>query len=318
MTHHLLKNSVLDRKDVKAAAGLLGIYALTKLTTKALYVAWNFLKPRKDLVKRYGSDSWVVVTGATSGIGEAFCDEFAALGFNIVLVSRSEEKLKATKANLENKYASNSLNGQKRVEFRTVVADFAKSLEEGFFEKIWKELKDLDISILINNAGQSTNYPKASQKVICDMMIVNEMPVVMMTRMFIEGLQKRNERSLVVNISSEGIKSPIPSIAAYCGTKAFVDYFTQSIASQYKHKVDFISFVVGSVSTNMNITKVGEHNTISAKDCVQGLFNEIGYKLQTSGHWRHQIENYIGPYLKFSDETRVSQWLEEEIQKQEG
>ena len=50
------------------------------------------LRPRKNLIKRYGSE-WAVVTGSSEGIGEAYAYELAKRGFNIVLVGKTLEKL---------------------------------------------------------------------------------------------------------------------------------------------------------------------------------------------------------------------------------
>lgn len=47
-----------------------------------------------NLKKKYG-EGWAIVTGATDGIGFGFCQELAAQGYNICLISRSSEKLKA-------------------------------------------------------------------------------------------------------------------------------------------------------------------------------------------------------------------------------
>ena len=58
---------------------------------QSLYVA---LAPAFVLLERYGKGSWAVVTGASDGIGEGFCYELARDGFNVCLISRSEDKLK--------------------------------------------------------------------------------------------------------------------------------------------------------------------------------------------------------------------------------
>ena len=52
-----------------------------------IFLYKNFIRKRKDLLKRYGSNSWVLITGATDGIGRSYADELANTGFNIILVS---------------------------------------------------------------------------------------------------------------------------------------------------------------------------------------------------------------------------------------
>ena len=85
----------VDQRVVTALA-LLGA---CKVGYEALYVPGNgfwthYLQPRLDLKSRYGGADWVLVTGASDGIGEALCHQFARSGFNIVLVSRTLSKLK--------------------------------------------------------------------------------------------------------------------------------------------------------------------------------------------------------------------------------
>lgn len=49
------------------------------------------MKP-KNLIKSYGSDSWAIITGATDGIGWGFSQKLAKIGFNIIMISRTEQK----------------------------------------------------------------------------------------------------------------------------------------------------------------------------------------------------------------------------------
>lgn len=72
-------------------------YALLKIILKlynTFYLFYkHFIRKGHNLKARYGKDSWVIVTGATDGIGKGLCEEFAKTGFNIILVSRTLSKL---------------------------------------------------------------------------------------------------------------------------------------------------------------------------------------------------------------------------------
>jgi 17beta-estradiol 17-dehydrogenase / very-long-chain 3-oxoacyl-CoA reductase len=48
--------------------------------------------PSKNLINRYGSNSWAMISGPTEGIGKAFCEELIKKNFNIILLARNEEK----------------------------------------------------------------------------------------------------------------------------------------------------------------------------------------------------------------------------------
>ena len=74
------------------------MYGLYKVGYEVLYVPsygfWShYLRPRRNLKARFEGADWVVITGASDGIGEALCHQFAKDGFNIVLVSRTLSKL---------------------------------------------------------------------------------------------------------------------------------------------------------------------------------------------------------------------------------
>ena len=91
------------------------------------------------------------MTGASDGIGAAYCELLAAQGFNIALVSRTQSKLEAVEKKCK------SINP--KIQTRIVQADFSNATRSKeaevleFYKGIYNQLSDLDIAILINNAG---------------------------------------------------------------------------------------------------------------------------------------------------------------------
>jgi NADPH:quinone reductase-like Zn-dependent oxidoreductase len=90
---------------IDLACYLVGYYCLFKAIVWVAYELHALFSPRIDLAARYGKGTWTVITGGSEGIGYAFAKQFAELGFNIVLISRSEEKLTKAKAELEKAYS---------------------------------------------------------------------------------------------------------------------------------------------------------------------------------------------------------------------
>src|SRR5262245_21455806 len=84
---------------------------------------------------------WAIVTGASSGIGEEFARQLAASGLNLVLVARRLPLLEALGRQLKNEFG---------VHYRAVGLDLT---EDDFLEKIEAATHDLDIGLLISNAG---------------------------------------------------------------------------------------------------------------------------------------------------------------------
>ena len=85
-----------------------------------------------------------MITGSTDGIGRAFAFELANRGFNIVLISRNQDKLNAVASEIQSKH---------KVQTRTVAFDFSKDTSVAGYESIMNKIADLDVSILINNVG---------------------------------------------------------------------------------------------------------------------------------------------------------------------
>ena len=79
------------------------------------------LLKRLDLIKRY-NEGWVLVTGASGGIGKAYAKELALEGFSLFLIARNAEKLEEVKAEI----AKETLAAGKQIEIRTYVYDYSK------------------------------------------------------------------------------------------------------------------------------------------------------------------------------------------------
>ena len=88
------------------------------LSLKILHWIYKILlRPRKDLLNRYGNKSWALITGASDGIGKGFCEELARIGFNLILVARNESKL--------NTLAKDLIKINKDIETKVITFDFS-------------------------------------------------------------------------------------------------------------------------------------------------------------------------------------------------
>ncbi|KAL4430884.1 hypothetical protein ABPG75_006140 [Micractinium tetrahymenae] len=198
---------------LRVAIGLLGF----------VYSYW--LRPERNL-KRYGG--WAVVTGATDGIGKAYCEQLARKGLNVVLISRTESKLQDCAAELRERYG---------VEARVCSADLSKATPETF-AKIGAALEGLEVGILVNNAGVSYDHPEylgeVDDQAVYDMVAVNALVPAMLSKMVLPGMRERG-RGVIINVGS-GAATIIPTsplLSVYAGTKAFVDCFSRSLDAEY-------------------------------------------------------------------------------------
>lgn len=116
------------------------IYNLLKIVKMTLFLSKLNLKQRY-----YDKETYALVTGCTEGIGKAMIYELAKEGFNIVLLSRNPKKLGAVNHDLTERFPN--------IKTRVIIADFSDGNNLELFERIAKEVADIDIGILINNAG---------------------------------------------------------------------------------------------------------------------------------------------------------------------
>ena len=165
-----------------------------------------------------------VITGASSGIGEAFARALAARGANVVLVARSKAKLDAL---------AQELAGRHGVRAEVIAAD----LSAGNAARVYAEAKarGLAIDVLVNNAGFGSYGPfetlDAGRE--REQIMLNVVALADLTRAAIPELLER--KGAVINVASTVAFQPIPYMAVYGATKAFVLSFSEALWAQYRN-----------------------------------------------------------------------------------
>jgi len=168
-----------------------------------------------------------LITGASSGIGEAFARALAEKGSDLVLVARSEDKLQSLAKELSRLHST-------RVE--VVAIDLSR---DGAAQKV-KAAVDalgLHVDLLINNAGFGTvgafhkqEHGRERQEVL-----LNAAAVVDMVHAFLPPMLERG-RGGIVNVASMAAFQPMPYMAVYAATKAFVLSFTEGLRGEVRGK----------------------------------------------------------------------------------
>ena len=161
-----------------------------------------------------------VVTGASSGIGEATAVSLAERGVSVVLGARREDRLSAVATRI-------AAAGGQVVAFPLDVAD-ARSCEE-FVARTLSEVGDIDC--LVNNAGLARGMAVVAESDESDwreMFEANVMGLMRMTRAFLPTLETRPLAD-IVHVSSIAGVQPYAKGAAYCASKAAVESFVQAL-----------------------------------------------------------------------------------------
>ena len=165
-----------------------------------------------------------LVTGASSGIGEAFVRRLAALGHDVVLVARREDRLRAL---------ASELSGQ-GVDVEVLAADL--TTEEGVVsveQRLTAPTKPVDL--LVNNAGFGTSgvFAELALDRELEMIELNVVAVVRLTRAALDSMRGRGAGS-IVNVASLASFQALPRNATYAATKAFVTSFTEALAEEMR------------------------------------------------------------------------------------
>ncbi|XP_077986941.1 inactive hydroxysteroid dehydrogenase-like protein 1 [Glandiceps talaboti] len=248
---------------------------------------------RPNLVRRYGA--WAVVTGSTDGIGKAYAQELASHGVNIILISRSNEKLKRTAREIEKKFNVKTL---------TIKADFCKGGE--IYEMISKHLEGKEVGILVNNVGVY-DYPQYFIDVPLERMFqlvnVNIVAATAMSRIILPQMVERG-KGAVVNISSNTALHPTPQIAVYAATKTYLDYLSRALQYEYEDKgITVQSLMPSYVATRMTQYTDSTASLLipSASVYVRHAVSTLGASSRTTGYWPHTVQFWVS--------TMLPEWL---------
>jgi short-subunit dehydrogenase len=184
-----------------------------------------------------------LITGASSGIGEALANEFAAAGFDLVLVARSEDKLKRL---------ARELKAAHDVKVRVEPTDLA---ERGSAEALARRLRQarLTVTALVNNAGilEHGRFVDIAAGRHQELIDLNVSGLSALLAQFLPGMVERGE-GRVLNVASVAAFQPLPSLATYAATKAYVLSLTESLSEELKGTgVTATALCPGVTDTNM-------------------------------------------------------------------
>jgi len=164
-----------------------------------------------------------VITGASSGIGWEFAHRLAQRGANVVLVARREDRLRSLCAELVSKYGVKATYVALDLSDHKSGADLLAQLTHA----------EIVTDILINNAGFATNNKVADEdrvRVQSEIQL-NVGTLVDLTIGLLPAMKAQNFGA-IVNVASTAALQPVPNLAVYAATKAFVLSFTEALWSE--------------------------------------------------------------------------------------
>jgi 17beta-estradiol 17-dehydrogenase / very-long-chain 3-oxoacyl-CoA reductase len=274
---------------VYAAAVLGGFCVLSFVKDVVCGIYGRLLRPGKNL-KKYGS--WAVVTGATDGIGYAMAMEFAKKGLNVLIISRSKDKLEKCQKEIAEKY--------NKIEVKTLDIDYSK-FDEAARARVAAFIADLDIGILVNNVGMSYPFTKYFHELtdgeVANLMTLNVDSTTWMTRLVLPCMLKKH-KGAIVNIGSAAGVSNNPLLAEYSAAKSYVTAFSKALDTELKGQgIDVQCQVALFVATKLAKLKKASLFVASPSGYARAAVASIGYEAVVSPFWSHALQVYVLTHL---------------------
>ncbi len=188
-------------------------------------------------------DKNILITGASSGIGEETAYQFAKEGANIALIARSFDRLKMIRDRLEEKYS--------KQRFMIVRCDVSKKDQVlNMSKEVLNNFKYIDV--LVNNAGfaRFESVANASIENIEEQIMTNLLGAIYCTKAFLPTMLERNE-GRIVNVASLAASIGIPNLAAYCSSKFGLLGFSQALYHEL-HGTNVRVSVVSPITVRTN------------------------------------------------------------------
>lgn len=190
----------------------------------------------------------ILITGASSGIGEACAHIFAKNKCRVIITARRADKLSAVKSLLEKEYQAEVLSLVFDVRNRSEVENAIQSIPEN-----WK-----NIDVLINNAGLSLGLDPLQNGNVDDWetMIDTNVKGLLYVSKVVSNIMIKNGAGHIINIGSIAGKESYLNGNVYCSTKAAVDSLTKSMRIDLlPHGIKVTGIHPGAVETEFSIVR---------------------------------------------------------------
>ncbi|MDP7288411.1 MAG: SDR family oxidoreductase [Phycisphaerae bacterium] len=185
-------------------------------------------------------DKWILITGASKGLGREMAIIFAQAGANLILTARSAELLEELKAGI--------------VAGGTECINVVGDLRDGaVLDKVKSLCIEKQLDVLVNNAGvvDITKLEGVSDERIDEVIELNLIVPIKLTKAVI-GMFKDRKRGVIVNVNSAGGKKPIPDHSIYCASKYGFNGFDESLKLEIKgFGIRIVNVCPGKMATDL-------------------------------------------------------------------
>lgn len=231
-----------------------------------------------------------LITGATSGIGEALARLIASKGTALILTGRNHVKLNELKLELSHE-----------VPVSVIVADLQSRRDR---KELISFIKDNPVDLVINNAGSGLYGPAISKtsESLLGMLELDAAAVLELTVESAKMFSAAKEKGVIMNISSAAAFQIMPNFAVYSASKAFVNTFSQAIDYELKNQgIRVLTACPGKVATQFSsrasegkVKTIAGGTVMTPEYAAKQIWNQI--QSQKSLHifdWKYAFSTFI-------------------------
>lgn len=231
--------------------------------------------------KRTHYGDWALITGASSGIGEAFARSLASDGINVILVARRKEKLEKIAREIEARFG---------IETLVLLQDLT---EEDFLEKLIHKVGDKKVGLLINNAGFGSIglYTNNNAEQEANMVKLHCLAPTILTHHFARLMIARRQGGIIF-VGSIFSYQPMPYVSTYAATKVFNTFLGKSLWQEFKkYNVDVIAINPGGTKTKFASVTNRSNSPIAddPMDVVKTALKYLGRRPSVIHGYRNKI-----------------------------
>jgi len=239
-----------------------------------------------------------LITGASSGIGEAFARRLAARGENVLLLARTEDKLASV---------CNELGRANDISAQYVAMDLA---ETDAAARLFEETKrrGLEVEMLINNAGFGSMGDFTAFDIERDMKMIdlNVKALVALTHYYLPPMRERKSGT-IINVASTAAFQGVPYMAVYAATKAFVLSFSEALWDENRaYNVHVMALCPGVTQTNFFAAANTDKPPMRAMQTPEQV---VDTALKGLKRGKSHIVSGWANYLTTETERLVPRWL---------
>jgi hypothetical protein len=245
--------------------------------------------------RRMRGKKTALITGATSGIGRAFAEEYAKRGYDLILTGRRAPEIRKVAAGLSRRYG---------VEAKAVIAELAREKDVAKLEAVARKEKEIDV--LVNNAGfgSRNEFLDDGADRSAAMVSVHILAPIRLIREIAPRMIARG-KGTIINVASMAAFLPLPGSGLYSATKAFLHSFSESLfLDAARHGVKVQSLCPGLTHTDfhrklgmsgdmrsrgflrwMDAEEVVRESLLALKRntplCIPGFWNKVVFRVIT-------------------------------------